>query len=757
MSQFLEITGLNPGDVQSQFGGDTSKTGGAGSAASNLFPLYVRISRRDMMLIEEHYDKETLISTANDLKSDHNLGTGGFEIVFAGTKVIEDERYHHLEPCNRLLEHARRWKDMYGFVAVQDCSTRLEEEVRDILGEPMRDDDDADYDKYVMPQVATNSMASNVTLPIVNQEAKLTAMASKYIHRASDALGLPDVRDSLLANVRAYNDYLKFSINPNVGTSTAPSNDGPALPDIIVGSASDGTLSAYAKEKAAAIANDDDDDPSVVDKIRQSRTTRKASFERLFAKIRNLKPVNFRDGDIYLRINLLTNDRDMVFCPRSRTRDGRYESYPDDAIACKECRLPKSAVIDDTVKIYVWPGCMPTDEGQMKTKMYETITLRWKVADADHRLVEADRSNVRPTVFLPYQDKLTLGDARELSEQEMLNIARDPTAQDMRADRNEAVSEFVTNIALDLMNGKRGDQLARGIVNGSVLPTGEDRSRNPTYDGASTFTEVKLPRGYSTGAVVSGKTIDDVVARKAEYQQHVAGMMGIPLIQLLGGQGSSKTSSPSASQGGSAAITGGSSELSGGLFRQTLTKDRSDLALCLQDLFEIFYRDMSNTELARVLAETNKEKQMLQKKHDVLMATIQEQYQLVTEAAEAIKLTQGQQDSIRMKSALVAQFQRISEAAIRVSSLNHRFSIRFLKETFVDYSEIEHLKTIGAITAFKAANMARAKMGLEPMTEQEYEANRKKRLVETHDEVDANQPTPEPDSGPPKKKKKKSK
>lgn len=752
MAAFLDITGLNPGDVHTQLGGDTSKGTGSGSTAAAVFPLFVRISREQMLLIEEHYEKETLISTANDLKSDHNLGIGGFEIRFAGTKVIEDERFHHNESVNRLLEHARRWKDMFGFVIVQDCSTRLEQEVRDIVGEATRDADDPDAEKYLRPQVAAASAAINTTLPIVNQEAKLTAMASKYMHRASDALGLSDVRDTLLSNVDRYNDYMRVVIEASVASSTQP-NFGATLPNITIGSSSDSPLPASVRTQ-----NDNDDgDLSVVDSVLAQRDVKRQSFDQLFAKIRNLKPVDFRDGDIYLRINLLTNDRDMVFCPRSRTRDGTYMKYDDEDIALKEMRLPKAAVIDDTVKIYSWPGLLPTDEGRLRTKMYDAIALRWKLADADHRLVQADHSNVKPTVFLTYQDKLTLGDMRELSEQEMLNIARDPTAKDQRADRLEAVSDFVTSVALDVLNGKRNDELGRGIVNGTRMPTGEDDRRRYNYDSASTYTEVKLGRGYSTGAIVSGKTIDDVESRKAEYQQHIAGMVGIPLIQLLGGQGSSRTSKPGATQGGSAAVTGGSAELSGGLFRQTLTKDRSDLALFWQDITEIFFRDMTNSELARVMSETSKESQLLKKKQEVLMATIQEQYLLVTEALRAVKLSQ-RDDSLRMMSALVTQFQRISEAAMRVSSLNHRFTIHFLKETFLDYSEIEHLERIGAITAFKAANMARAKMGLEAMTEEEYETNRKKKLADTHEEVDANQPTPQPDFPEnAKKKRKKSK
>ena len=770
---FLDILGLNPGDFQTQLGGDTSQSSNANNSASSLFPQYIKIDSKLMVLIEQHYKQETLIETANQLKSDHNLGVDGFEIRFAGSKVLEDDKYHHLEACNNLLEHARISKDMFGFVIVQDASTRLEDEVREITGVAIHDNDDKDYKKYTESTEPMANFANSTTLPIINQEAKLTAIASKYIYRASSALGLEDVRSTLLRNVSDFHN-LQVKINTTVQGTTYPQN-GPTLPDIVVGSYTDSPLGSKAQAKlnrqnrdvpAKQIfddddkeSNDDDDetDEREVERIRAERLSKRANFDYLFTKIRHLKPVNFRDGEIYLRINHFTNDRDLVFCRRKRKSDGTYEfDNGDEEKARKEKKLPTNVIIDDTVKIYVWPNMMPSDEGVMCTKMYDTLMYKYNMQDANRRLKLADDSNVKPTVFLTYDAKITTGDMRELTESEMLNIAKNPTAREQKQDKMQHIGEFVSNIALDLMNGKRDDEFAKGLVNGVVGPTVQNKDGKLVYpqtvQSPNCYT-VPLGRGYNTGAVVTGQTIDDPVRRKADYQEHIAGMVGIPLIQLLGGQGSSKKGNNQSTQDGSAAVTGGSAELSGGLFRTTITKDRKDLSACLQNLFEIFFRDMSNTELAKILAVTEREKKLVKKKHDVLMATLQEQFTLVTEAMSVTIETQ-KQDSLRMKNALITQFQRIADAAKQVTSLNHRFSVVFLRETFIENAEIDMLKSDGAISEFEAANMKRSKMGMKPISEHDFEKNRKKRLQNVHEEVDANEPTPPPDEGGPPKKRK---
>lgn len=735
MSEFLAVTGLNPGDAKTMLGGDTSSGSAQASQASDFYPKYVLLDQTVMMQIERHYKQEPLIATANSIKSDYNLGIDGFDVLFADKTLLDDDKFHHLEAVNRLMEQARQAKEMFGFVLVQDSSELLEKNVREITGESLEDDDDDDPDAEIYAAKSNYSGLGSNTLPVIDAEQKLTEQASKYMHRAATALGLADVRSELLGNVKKFGT-LQRNVDSGVTTSTYPQN-GPALPPIVIGSASDSTLSGEAAAQKAdstrgnlPAAEQDDESES---RVKESKR-KVVGFEQLFTRIRNLKVVNYRDYEIYLRINRFTNERDLVAC-RRRTKK-KAEEQRDYIEAHRDQRLPKSATIDETVTIFVWPGRMPSDEGEINTQMHDAIRKLWKLEAADQRLVIADESATRPTVFLSYDEKLNVGDMRELSEQELLGLATQPTAKESRLDARQVISAYRATVAMDMLNGKRVDELSRRIASGQELPTGETRTRQAAYRDPESSSEkvVPLPRGFTTGAVVSGKSIDNVESRRTEYKEHIAGMVGIPLIHLNGGMGSSKKASAG---GGSAAVTGGSAELSSGLLRTTIMKDRADLSEFFQSVMEVFFREMSNTELALVLSTARREKTMIEVKHEALLATLRAQYELITEAAQKISVTRFQSDAMSLKVALVAHFQAISDAARRVSSMSNRFSIKFKRQTFIEYYEIEMLKAEGALLPFEAANIMRAKMSLEPLTKEQFEENRKTIMRHKREEAES--------------------
>ena len=736
---FANFLGMNPGDVKSVLGGDTSGGRAESAQANALYPVFTKLDRRLMLLIDEHYRKETLITTANAIKSDHNLGVNGFDIIFGDKTTLDDAKYHHMKSVNKNLEIAREDKDKMGFTMFQDASARLEDEVREIVGAPVRDDDDAKADEYI--NQSANSTNVNA-LPVVDTEEYLTEMASKYIHRASVALGLPDVRDRLLLNLNNFNALQRGAENAP-GPSSYPQS-GPALPRIPLGALDERTTSATvapppdAKKQFEAA------------KTASARNAKRDGFDRLFSRIRDIKMVDFRDGELYHRYNAATNKRDLVFCRRTRARDlTESERLAEEDGATREKRLPSNVMIDDTVKFFIWR--MPSDEGVLDTPMIEAIRKLWAFQDADRRLTAADDSNVRPTVYLTYEDSVRLGDMRELTEQDMLNFARTPTAQQRNADSKEVIGRFVAETALDVLNKKNHSQLAKAIVQGTALPTSESADRRPTYPGLGANTGervVPLPRGFKPAMTVSGKSIDDPSIKEARYKEHIAGMVGIPLIQLLGGMGSSKSGSTSSTAGGSAAITGGSAELSGGMFRPTIMKDRTDLAEFVSTMLETLYHNMSNAELARLLALTGPLKEIVTRKHTALMTTLQERFEMVTDAAEVLVKTQMQQNSAKMMTALITQFQEIADAAKEVSALDNRFSMQFKKQAFVEYGEIEQLRTDGAISDFQAANMKLSKMCLPPITEAEFERNRKQQLKRKQEEVVASQAPPPPGEKP---------
>ena len=757
MAQFLSTLGLNPADARSMLGANSTSSNAASTAASHLYLEYVRIDPATMRHIEEVYMSEPLICTANRLKSDHSLGREGFEVVFAGKKVLKDERYHHIEALITLLEHARRWRDMFGFCIVQDSSARLVEEVREVEGDPIRDDDDPDADTYSKSHTPGTGALG---LPVVDVEQRLTEVASKYIYRVTEALGLPDIRENLLGNVRNFN-AIQATVNgvPQLQSQSVSSSFGPALPRIAIGE----VVSPQQQQTGVSRSEGDSADDAVQASLKQQAdelATANNGIEELFTRLRYLRPVDFRDGDVYLCINRFMGERSMVFTRRARRPDDMAEDlwkqqYEDDV---RDRKLPRGVIVDDTVKIFVWPGLMPSDEGRLRTQMQDAINKLAQAQDADRRRILADESSVRPTVFVSYEDKVSVSDVRQLSEQELINLATDPTQKDQRDDSRHAVAEFIQGVTVELINNKRRDEFAKAVGQGLIQPTGETVTRRPTFPALSapgTHQFQELPRGYSVSQVVQGTTIDNVAERLAVYEQHIAGLVGIPLLQLRGGSGNSrKGATPSTTQSGEGAVTGGSAEMSSAVFRPTIMEDRNNLRQFFGAITDLFWRSMSNTEMARLLAIAKRERRIVTKKNEVLLATVARQGALLSEAALAVRRSTLEQDSIALKSALVAQFQAVSDRIRQVSAMEHQFDIAFSKQTFVDYQEINALVQLGAITPFEAANMTLAKMCLPPITEAQFEQNRKRKLDDMQAEVVASQPPPEPDSGPPASKKK---
>jgi len=750
MSFFLSTVGLGNLDYVSIFGGDTSQVTNNSAAASDFMVQYVRLDKKLMLLIENYYNQETLISSANGIKSYHNLGKGGFEVKFAKGKTIDDNQYHHLQACDILLEHARRSKDMFGFCLVQDASSNMEQRTKEILGEPDVDEDDEEGWKYVQPQVPSTSTLNNA-LPILNLEARLTAMASRYIHRAADALGLEDVRESLLTTVQNFND-IQVNFDSGIASSAQPHN-GPALPDnMSIGeSYSDRGIAPPTQVPA-------EQQVRTVSDLREETLSKSRSIDKLFTKIRHLKPVNFRDGALFLRINKFANQRDIVFCRTIKNSDKTEdEMRSEDQKSLQERRLPNTVVIDDTVCVYVWPNCMPSDEGMLCTKMYDTIMLKSKFNDADNRLIAADASNVKPIVPLTYEDKSPQSNIAELSEHDFLNLSSKPTQKEQRSDEKEVIARFLAQGAVRALNSGREAEYQQSLKQlGSVIPSGQNKNLEPVSPSSlstSGISMIPIARGFSPAAAISAKSIDDPWQREMRYREHIAEMVGIPLIQLQGGMGNSKSGSAGTSSGsGGSSVTSGSQSLSDGTSISTIMTDRGNLASFLESVFEMFFREMSNEELAKILSVTGKETELVSKKHEILLSTLQEQYELASTTAKAIIDTK-KQDSVKIKSALVAQFQNIANAAKQVSSLEHRFSVNFMRQTFLGDAEIDKLKEVGAITDFEVANIQRAKCGLSPITEQEFTKNRKRRLETQKEEVDSLQPTPEPETGAPKKRK----
>lgn len=750
MSFFTNRMGLDPSAVRTTLGVDQG--GGFGdNKTDDFFVEYVELDRDIMEQVEDYYDNlEPLVDAANRMMSYHNLG-GRFRVLFADTLELDDDKYHHKQSVELLLEQARRHKHKFGFIMVQDANAHLDQMTREILEEPLRDDDDANAE--AMSQLAaaaqdmfgarraTNGNEEQLDNAQLEERQKQVEQASMHMHRAAEALGEQDERERLLGTARETTDEGQFGrgARTEVQQLQSGAEPGRGVRESVVVRYENRTSTLEAPSATATIVSEAGRNRNERPAPRVARRTAR-TFEEVFASLRDLRTVSWRDGRVFLEINRMTNERRVVFCRSSQQVDGTDDDQIDQYGTASRNRLPRSVRIDHTVKVFVWPNRMPDDQGRINTRITELIYLRAQMTAADRRLTEADESNVKPTVFLRYDEKMTPESYRDMTEQERFTGTGDMSGSRRRDERQQSIREYQLAVAADVLNGKRRDELARAIASGVAKRTVEGADGQRHYadkGGERIFT---LPRGYAVSNVVSGKTIDDIVARRTHYETRVSSVMGIPLSLLDGGA----AGTTGKSGGSSGNVTSSAAALASDSFRSTILKDREDLSIFFSGIYEAHFRDKDNTAFARLIGNTRVQRKRANRDYNELLENLRERYRMISDAAERVRTERAIEENEAYVAALSAHYESIENEVRRVVSLESRLKIEFDKQLFVTFDELDLARSTFAISGFEYANIVRTKMAMEPITKSEYERNRKEQLEQMKDETKASAPPQQP-------------
>ena len=733
MSIFRSAMGLDPGAVRTTLGVDNG--GGFDSdKKSDFFVKYVPLDVKQMELIEDLYDEESLIQSANNLMSHHNLGKR-FNVKFSGQE-LDDNKYHHLAPIEDLLEKARRHKHKFGFVLVQDLNAYLDNQVREILDEPIVDDDDTSAPAVANAAAQRRSdlfgREGDSTSTDLDAVQKRTELASMHIHRAAAMLGEPDPRDKLLG--AGGNSQLRD--NDIVGREgqeqTVPSASGR---ETVIVRQDQRSSTLQAPNATAVVVREGEGKSGTAEERKQRRSKRRVavsrSFDEVFSSMRDVQVVNWKDGRLFLRIDQLTSTRSVVFCRSTEDLDEAEAEYRQ---AIEQNKLPRALREDPNVKVFVWPNRMPDDKGRIKSGMMELIYLRNKWSNADRRLEMADESNAQPTVYLSYDEKITPESTKDATEQQLFSAPSSIGAGAHRLDARNVVQNYRLMVAANVANGKAASELDRAIAEGVLKPSTEGPGTKKLPPKAPNQNLFPLPRGYSVSQVVTGSTIDDVERRKLEYQTRVASTMGIPLSLLEGGGSGGKAG------GSSTNVTSSAAAIVGDLFRATILKDREDLELFFSEIYDVLYRKLDTRAFGRLLAQVRIEKRSKQELAAKKQANLLQQYRLITDAAEEVRQTRAIADSEAYLTSLIAHYSRLEQQIRDINSLEYRVTIHFEKFLFITSEELLEAKATGAISGLEYANVLRTKMAMPPLTEQEYEQNKAAMLEESHKEMMAIQP-----------------
>lgn len=736
--------GIDPGSVNTTLGVDD----GGGFDADRTDPYfnkYVPLNTDQMAKSEEFYDAmEPLIDSANNIKSHHNLG-GRFRVIFAGSEELDDAKYHHIKPIGELLEQARREKDKFGFVLVQDTNAHLDNQVRRIVDAPLRDDDDDDEASAVSTMDLDSQRRSdlfgregNADTADLDAAQRRSELASLHIHRAAGAVGASDPRATLLGPAPV--DDPLFGGREEVETQRQPVNPARGVRETMVvrREARSSTLEApNATARVVREGGDEDDRGQRREERQRVRTERRSrTADELFSSLRDIRIVKWQDGRLFLQIDKLTGKRSVVFCRCDDTCDESGDEYRQ---SVEQKKLPRSMRIDPSVKVFVWPNRLPDDNGNINTRTLELIFLRQQLMAADERLQMADEASVRPTVFLGYNEKVTPETYRDMTEQEMFSGAGDRSAQRRNAERQQTIREYELGVIASIQNGRARSELNMAIARGrkKLSVEGGDGSKQYTEKGPERVFE--LPRGYTVSQVVSGTTLDDVQQRRAVYENRVASTMGIPLSLLEGGGGAGNRTGGGASSGN---VTSSAAALVGDLFRSTILKDREDLALFFHEIYDVLYRSIDNRAFARMLASARTNARRNVASREATIANLRRRFDLVTEAAEQVRIEKAINDSEAYVTSLIAHYADIENEVRAITSLEYRLSIEFDKFLFVTFDELEQARATHAISGFEYANIVRTKMAMEPLTEAEYKQNQAEQLEKMRSEMLATLPPP---------------
>ena len=720
MSFFTQQMGMDPSNARGTLGvegGGSAASGARSEATDDFFPEYVALNRDEMQEISMWYNREPLVDSANTLKSFHNLGR--FEVFFGDDVKLDDDIYHYKKPVEMLLEQARRHKDMFGFIAVRDTMAHLDYEVKKILNVDDIDEDDRGASAAAFAAIDLFGQGRRATSDIAERRYK-TIEASKLIHRASELLKEPDRRDQLLGEATGSQDTQNSSF-AGMQQTTVPA----AATERVFVRQEARTSTLYAPNASAVVVRQPLQTRSVAERsARQNEFgVRARSYDELFMGLGNIQPVSYEDGRFYLEINRLTGKRRVVFCKTSKEHEEAEKSGQliEDTASRK---LPRTLRIDESVKVFVWPNRMPEDDGHINTRVLELIYLRSQMTASDRRLAEADETNSRPTVLLSYDEKISPETYRDMTEQEMFSGNSDRSAQRRNLDRQQAVRDFQLQVTHQVLNNKRRGELAAAIIGGLETPTVEGANGTRHYAQKGGERIVPLPRGFSVAEVVRGSTIDDIQSRRAYYQERVAIMTGVPLGMLQGGAGGTTKTD----------VTSSAAALSSDQFRAVVLKDREDLAMFLEDTYDVMYRSIDTLTFMRITKSSLTAQRSVRQRGEAMLEQLRKQYILISDAAERIQLERAIEENEAYLTALIAHYSEIVERARRVAAMPYRLRIKFEKLLFVSFQELQLAKQTNAISGFEYANIVRTKMSLEPFTEQEYQKIQDDSIKQLEDE-----------------------
>lgn len=438
---------------------------------------------------------------------------------------------------------------------------------------------------------------------------------------------------------------------------------------------------------------------------------RARTLEETIQGLRSLQVVDLSEGAFYLECDNATKDRRVVF---SSVQNGQSSGSI------------KHSDIDTSVHVMVWPGKMPEWNGQIQTSLDKVIMARRNLDQAIANVAAVDFRNSHPIQLMKQVMASGRTDVDTIIDK---NLYGDDAYERQRKEKEDMLQEYRISVAAQISNGKRRDELSRAIADGRMGKTVHDAHGDLRNVGFTRDDFVSLPPGMEPVQTTVATTVSDVNMMRETYRSMLTSCLQIPKQLVDGGSTFTGKSSKNGSSGSGANTSSASAQIGEKMLMLAVGNDRRIMKDMIEGLWNIMYR---NIDTAAILALLSKNATATRKRGEEtvdIMKAITRRLQNYVELEEKDMLKNKLNEKMEDLSSFNARLLDIREALLSLASMDRRLTVSFDDISYMPEAYLHRAQEIGAISAYEHAQAVRIGLGLEEMTEQQFDALREKKMA----------------------------
>ena len=718
---------------------------------------YIRLDMEQIRSIYSYYVyEEPNIRRINAIKSHHSFGSGYF-LEWAGEISLEDDaRYDYKRKLQSLLETARQWHDMVGFVAFVDMR-RARLRARQPQAQASTFKDDTIIREKQLRRIERDARESERLLNIPKRSSFTNEPLGEPVAGERAPMGVQpttngQMRDGTATSLQASSakvDQTRLDAG-GVPPATRVLSERSALAAKRkreeAGGASKGTTTTNAtalkRSKTASMPTKarraPDDDVVENEEERRIGSDPRMSIEDLLSSFDSVRILDPFEGTFFLEVDPILQNKRIVFVPNTTKVDAGAARMLT-STANSMAGVLRQVDYDKSVNVYVWDGRMPDSRGQVQTPFTEPIRLRAAMRESEENTLDADYAMAHPTMFIETgRQQGRLGMAEDMTETALyarttarqgiggVSAANSMTPKEQQVYKRNMRESIMLEAKRDAFNHSVIHGQASSVLGGRAhysVPGDDGRSkaaqRRRTFDQTGLF---ELPPGMAVGKDVKAGVIASAIEWRTLYKTELASVLGVPRDFVEGSTTVSKAVSGKSRSG----AAGGDSSLTSDLIRTTVVQDREDLARFFEEMWDTLHRPSDNVVLSNRLAGAISAKATVRAR----LRAARDQYDaIVEESSLSAQQEISHLDAVtRDLSSEQARFDKLRKDIENVLQLQFRMRIRFHKTVALDVSEIEVLGGAGALSRIEEVNMMRVRMGLPEITRAELAAIDDERL-----------------------------